>query len=1333
MAYGLKYYKDLAHPDGKVVRLEILEKDYSGASKSIGPVCQSLRLDIQGDTEIDAPIVKTSLSMTFVDAPDHEEAATKKCGNWDEFYTSDATLWRVVVKVKKAQGTAFTTIWTGYITPDSYTEVLTYRGSVTIVARDNIGHMNDFPFDAEGDENGMISLRELVEDAWAKIENPMEVIFFGQDWLLSEGVPAFNTRMNVSAFEGKTWFEALESALYGYGATLRWIGGNEVIVRPLRYLPYMGRLPQQDIITAEPVFIAGAERELSPAAKIIEEVAEYDIDNVFVKPPKTTDFSGQTIEVGYYQRELWPLANTEQGKGWANANKNATLFVNPKAYGFLEGFMIDEDKENIYNEIYINGGLTGDVEYSRIINSRNFSLELNLGRILLFEKDFSDPSANWQIASATNSRINSIVYSISISKNGITKWLHEDGSWAAGEVSLTYNKGENETISSMKVALNLEEFIGDVLFSFHIKSIQIDQNDTQKCVSLTGLNLICDDILCEKNNVNTIYNDTNNVILSRDVKIAPSLNTPFLPQVIRNGIFVKEGNIYKPAKLWAWEGETPQQMAVYNHLQLLCYHAKPNNILRGTIVNADNTDMQPVWMWGGAEHMLVSGSLNFLNGHIENAVLREFARYEDMWGMLAPADFPEVEGKSRTTAENGTTTAGEGARTTNTTTVNIGGGGGTITLDTFMSDTSTNGVQNRIIKAYVDGEITDLDSELRAWVNASIPTMTVQAANKLTLTGIGAYADVVTSASQVVFGAQTGIGYSTLIRGNEFHIARDWGYNPWFSITGNGLVSINGDPAGLSKFTVRGASFFAGDATWGTSANGASVPTAYIKQNGYAKFSQLTASKGIFSSTIQASDSITGLTFYNSNGEEVTYVGHEHDYLPLSGGVMEGNLDLGDYSLAANGDTIIASSVDNTIIMWNNSAIIRQRATSIQTLISNNVVAYSKDGVHDIYSPVLISPNSNYTYGAHIIDDSSLALQVDGHLLVSNIANSSIKLYPRSSGKIWDIATTGGILGISITDVSTNEAGTPLSMMKDYVTINGRFKILNDNNTYRNQVLSLAFTKGEDSYNIFLGYDDYMSLTFTDISGKTHELLHSGNIGKYVYGGDGDEFIINGGMSAALSLYPQGAGYKWKINADARFIVTQFDTEGNELYTPFAAFNKHIFLNECVHIDTSEELRESCIQITNIDNEDSETLTLGINKKGTGLLINGQSILTSDIVPDMFAEFVPRFPLINTDIYKLGEGAVNGDVVIITVNNYAIDFANIYPRDIYAYGSESVVCVFRIVLFALTKFSIPSASNIRVVSRMTGAATSSYAFSKTTASYAVLECVWSNGMWIILV
>ena len=298
MAHGLRYYKELTHADGKVVRLELLQKDYAGASMEIGPVCQALRLDIQGDTEIDAPIVKTSLSMTFVDAPDHADAKTKKCGNWEEFYTSDATKWKVVMKYRKSGGASFVTMWGGYITPDSYTETLVYRGSVTIIARDNIGHMQDFPFDAEGNADGLISLKQLISGAWAKIESPMSLVLRDSGdamWMYTDGVAAYDTMMNVSAFKDKNWLEALEDALYSYGVVMRYVGDNNVSIMPLRSLPLMGEASFDDVPTAEPVFMTGAERELTPAVRRIEETQDVETGEHYYNVTDV-EYSGATTQ-----------------------------------------------------------------------------------------------------------------------------------------------------------------------------------------------------------------------------------------------------------------------------------------------------------------------------------------------------------------------------------------------------------------------------------------------------------------------------------------------------------------------------------------------------------------------------------------------------------------------------------------------------------------------------------------------------------------------------------------------------------------------------------------------------------------------------------------------------------------------------------------------------------------------------------------------------------------------------------------------------------------------------------------------------------------------------
>lgn len=721
MAYGLRYYKELTHSDGRVVRLEIWDKDGCDSPVEIGQVCQAVRLDIQGDTEIDAPIIKTSLTMTFVDAPDHAEAATKKCGNWEEFYTSDATKWQVILKTKSAGESAFRPFWGGYITPDSYTEVLTYRGSVTIVARDNIGHLKDFPFDAQGNDEGMITLLELVRDAWDKVQSPMvldDQSVANADWLLSEGVYAYDTYMNVSAFEGKNWYDALESALYAYGLTLRYTGNNNISFYSLRNLPRMGMHDSEDMVYLEPVFVSGAERELTPSVRRIEETVEYKLtEESSARMAKSIKFTGATSSIPYKSKnvfdeiewkniDVFPIVNTS-GFGWGNGNDRPPLYFNPAAYP-CEQSIKDDAQSSIY--FATNTDQSGASWYAQMFKGKRFNFTMTFGRMVM--RDISIASKPTVTPLFFPMIVKKVKVSIAASANGITKYLNDEGEWQTDGVILELSINEETRKASKTVYL--ESFSkSDSLVMIGIHDItlgkkegEIDWWDVSKgggiYVALQSLTFTDanGDALCETNRVNTNYYQNNNVILSREPKIAPALNDVLFPSIIKNGIFVKTGITYQPARTWYWGGQTPQQMAVYNHLQLLCYHAKPNNILRGTIVNADITHLQTLWMWGGAEHMLVSGSLNFINGYIENAVLREFARYEDMWGMLDEAEFPEVQGNSTTNVESGSASKNEGARNTINTEVYLGGGN--IVLDDYMSDESENGVMNRVIKAYVD-------------------------------------------------------------------------------------------------------------------------------------------------------------------------------------------------------------------------------------------------------------------------------------------------------------------------------------------------------------------------------------------------------------------------------------------------------------------------------------------------------------------------------------------------------------------------------------------------------------------------------------------------------
>lgn len=710
MAHALRYYKEITHADGKVIRIEFHEKNGTADAKELGDVIQSLCLDLQGGGDIDEPIVKTMLNFTLVDAPDHEDAKIKKCGAWEEFYSPDATHWKVLLLRKN--GNSFEQFWGGYITPDSYRESLTYRSGVSFIARDNIGHLQDFPFDATGNAESMISLYDLIEDAWRKIESPMQItnaISEGAAWLKCENTTALYTYMNVSAFEGMSWFEALESALYGYGLVMRYIGDNKVGIFPLRNLPLYGKSYNTIV---NPVFQTGAERELSPAVKRIEESVSYTLEETITRPlVKINEYSGAAINVEYEGKDTFGAAisgtakvnplSKRSGLGWSNPNTNATLLLNPKAYDTTSV------KEYLASDMLflLNTKGANEVVYSAAINPQDLNIRLAFGQI--FEIYGTSLRVTW-----FNS-LDTIKYALSAEQNGITQYWN-GSAWETTKTELSANFENGAVVLNC----NARKFSGEVTLGLHIYKItRSSKISTENAVyaSLNGMTFISAEAtpMLTTNRVNTNYLETNNVTLSREPKIAPAMNTPFVPAIIKNGIFRKDGSTYVAADLWSWDGTGKQQMAVYNHLQLLCYYAKPNNVISGTILNADVTDFAKLYRWNGVEHLLVSGTLNLISGYIENASLRGFEYYDEMWGELTDAaDFPQVDGGSKTTAESGAQSA-QAATYSNTTNVTIGGeGGGTIVLDTFMSDSSTNGVQNKVIKAYVDSVASSISNEL---------------------------------------------------------------------------------------------------------------------------------------------------------------------------------------------------------------------------------------------------------------------------------------------------------------------------------------------------------------------------------------------------------------------------------------------------------------------------------------------------------------------------------------------------------------------------------------------------------------------------------------------
>jgi hypothetical protein len=625
MAYSLRYYYENTLADGGVVRLEIHEKNGTKPAMPIGEVVQGLSLQIQGnEADIIAPIATTLLTMTFIDAPDHADADTHKCGDWMEFYTPDSTYWKVILLGKSPRAAVFRTLWGGYVTPDSYEEELTYRGSVTIVARDNIGHLADFPFETEGDEYGTISLRQLLSRAWDIIESPMAFIYDG-DWMQTEGVSALETRFNISAFENKSWHDVIEAVLYAYGAVLRFVGDNRVKVCPLRDMPkFHGTIKH-----FSPTFVSGATRMLSPAVKKVEEIVDYQIEEAFQPLVEPSDYSGAKLEVSDgtgFTGTVYPLLNNEVGKNWMNPSDDSPTYFNAESYGFVDEnmrFTEDEKKSLRSSMMLLCNNNAGKAIFSKYCNPHDFVYKVVFGSRYYAASDTMLGKYNQDYC-----KITSVKYAVRIVANGVTEYMQKDGTWSAAMYEHTITSTSHINEFEVRVSPNHGVCI---LVELLILQVGIVESLSSGYVVISSVSISRpeDVAMLSTNRVITNYNTENNVVIKRDPVIAPAYNSVVLPAIIKNGIFYKEGQLYKPAIAWAWEGDSPQQMALYNHFQTLCYYIKPNNVLEGTIVNADLFSHACIWNWKGAEHILVGGSYDFLSGMIRGAILRQFARYED--------------------------------------------------------------------------------------------------------------------------------------------------------------------------------------------------------------------------------------------------------------------------------------------------------------------------------------------------------------------------------------------------------------------------------------------------------------------------------------------------------------------------------------------------------------------------------------------------------------------------------------------------------------------------------------------------------------------------------
>ena len=220
MAYGLLLYKEIEAPEG-LHRLEVWKDGYAGDAIEIdGLVRDSIHISKNAGDACDA-ITTSVLTFALYDTGQLD---------YSQFFTPNAVLFRVVWKMN---GSAR---WTGYLTPDSYSENLSYRDVITLTARDNLGRLNDYDFNLSRGQ--MMTVRSLIVQGLTVAGVAMDTVFVTTKVAASPDTTlAIDGLVNTSLLVGSTWHEALTLLLEGLGLTLSWNDGNKFEVRDITQAP----------------------------------------------------------------------------------------------------------------------------------------------------------------------------------------------------------------------------------------------------------------------------------------------------------------------------------------------------------------------------------------------------------------------------------------------------------------------------------------------------------------------------------------------------------------------------------------------------------------------------------------------------------------------------------------------------------------------------------------------------------------------------------------------------------------------------------------------------------------------------------------------------------------------------------------------------------------------------------------------------------------------------------------------------------------------------------------------------------------------------------------
>ena len=734
--YAVKYYWEGTNQKGETVTLYIYKKGYSGAPL-VWQICDlvSLKLQLQGDSSNpDAPIIKTSLQMTLVDSYDAEAKAIgykyfdgqskyvyEKHGGWEEFFTPDATGYFVQLYItanNEATHTGQRTVWSGYITPDSWEESLAYRGTITIVARDNLGHLADFDFDLNGDSTwDLIRVGDIIEGAMEKINFPMGLYYRTSEGSYHPGMTAVGAdtsndltvtdlRVNKTAFEGKTWWDALENVLDSIGCVLRFTDYNNAAIMPLRLMPEMG-WSDGDPATIDPdMEFYGGNRLLDPGYKeIVEKIdfgqqdkLEYQMADVVPPTYQTTNYDSFVIEFKndhiidpygqessrtYAAQYSMPAYTNTSGVGKIGNLSFLNGSIDPSVYN-IQDYTKETEGEGFRNYLFIAAN-RGSISY----NSHGYTVNYVddypisfLARVkstaFKLKLDFASPAGfddNGKLG-AYPFKLWKVRYEIHYGSTfGGNSYTWANGSWVQRSgngyiIEKTYDP-DTEDVTTIEEHLTACGEVGEYGYlwvnivsivyrtttywwsynSGYVLNIQISRGVYARLKSISLESELTKKMVSDT--IKTVNNADYNVRCSRSPMfgcISQSVGFVY-PSNYKNAFFYIDSNDHPQLApyLWKWSDRSaelgfPVQIA----LQILQYHATPLEVLEGPSGLVEKTErltFDDNYGYKNVLHLLLSATYNLLTARFDSAIFRAWVAFSNAStrSYVAPASVPEEQ------------------------------------------------------------------------------------------------------------------------------------------------------------------------------------------------------------------------------------------------------------------------------------------------------------------------------------------------------------------------------------------------------------------------------------------------------------------------------------------------------------------------------------------------------------------------------------------------------------------------------------------------------------------------------------------------------------------